>query len=1210
MYLKELTLRGFKSFASATTLRFEPGITAVVGPNGSGKSNIVDALAWVMGEQGAKTLRGSSMEDVIFAGTSSRPPLGRAQVSLTIDNTDHALDIEYSEVTISRTIFRSGGSEYAINGTPVRLLDVQELLSDTGLGSQMHVIVGQGRLSTILHADPAGHRAIIEEAAGILKHRRRKERSLRKLKSTQDNLARIDDLLTEINRQLGPLGRQARISRRAEGIAVSVRDATARLLADDASQLTQKRALNRSRIGEVRTKLSQQQRELARTKLRIEQLEQESSATNPVISRLSDSLHRLTQVDERYRSLISLVEERRRAVRSQESGRPVSDPELLEARAKELDEQVSATSVQAQRFAVAQEKSTEDRAGKEAQLAALRQTIAELRRTTKEREGNVARLEQLIARQETMLDSSAKRTSDFEAQRDTVTEQLRDITAEIDELEHSSVSLEEDSAESIDTIAAQLNAAKEALREQQGAQQDLENKKIRLDARADALKDTVEQRQSRTRLASEESLKTLGSLANFITVEEGWEEAIAKALSLFSSALVVESQVDLDTALDLAVRKQSEQTALIAPQGVNLTRKDTEAGQGTGSDEGIGGVRPAAALVRGIETADVVEGAVAEKTQDAAQDSSRIVGILTSVRMLLLGIGVSDSWQVARAAVGKGTWHTVITQSGEMITPSGVVTSAHSAPSDLSLIARRQKALKESKELAQQIADAAEPIAQSQKTVDDTAAKLTQMNAARAERRIAAKQAATAVEMRKKQVEEYRHRLDSIARSLESIHADVQTASVKRNELSQALEQTRSSDSDSFSLDDFESKETELEKALSTAREVEMAAKLKAADTQRKVDSLIRQAQMLHDDAAHAAQQRKVAQERAHQRDRQLKQLDVIAAQAELVRERIATSVSRVEERRVQAQKQASVHDEELNRLRGVRNELEPQVSQLISEEHELDVARERYATLYGQISQKINDELAMSVEAVISQYGPDQPIPLLDEQGEPDSRSVPYVRAEQEKRLKKARADLTKLGKINPLATEEFDALQERHSYLNEQRNDVATSRDDLLKIVRDLDDTMQRVFKEAFDDVAQAFEKIFAVLFPGGKGRLRLEDENDLLNTGVLVEASPAGKRVKQLTLLSGGEKSLTSLALLLAIFTARPSPFYVMDEVEAALDDLNLTRLLEALKQLREHAQLIIITHQQRTMAIADALYGITMRSDGVTAVISQKVERLGE
>lgn len=306
MYLKELTLRG-KSFASATTLRFEPGITAVVGPNGSGKSNIVDALTWVMGEQGAKNLRGSSMEDVIFAGTSSRPPLGRAQVSLTIDNTDRTLDIDYTEVTISRTIYRNGGSEYAINGSPCRLLDIQELLSDTGLGQQMHVIVGQGRLDAILKADPSGHRAFIEEAAGILKHRKRKERALRKLANTESNLARLDDLLGEIHRQLGPLGRQARISRRADGIQVALRDAQARLYAEDACESVKRREALRAELTSVRAQLGAAQQELARVKVRIEQVEALSSQSSPAMARINQTFHELSRIEERLHALVQLA---------------------------------------------------------------------------------------------------------------------------------------------------------------------------------------------------------------------------------------------------------------------------------------------------------------------------------------------------------------------------------------------------------------------------------------------------------------------------------------------------------------------------------------------------------------------------------------------------------------------------------------------------------------------------------------------------------------------------------------------------------------------------------------------------------------------------------------------------------------------------------------------------------------------------------------
>lgn len=339
--------------------------------------------------------------------------------------------------------------------------------------------------------------------------------------------------------------------------------------------------------------------------------------------------------------------------------------------------------------------------------------------------------------------------------------------------------------------------------------------------------------------------------------------------------------------------------------------------------------------------------------------------------------------------------------------------------------------------------------------------------------------------------------------------------------------------------------------------------------------------------------------------------------------------------KRDELQAAASSHDEELKALRAQRNQIEPKVTDLTGREHALDVNRERLAAESGQLMQKVSDELGLTLEELVSDYGPEQPVPVLDDEGNPvpldeteaeaeteegetggetgtngDSdrfKTVPYNRQEQKKRLDKARRDLAALGKINPLATEEFEALEERNKYLNDQRNDVVKSRDDLMQLIKDLDSTMVQVFKSAFDDTAEAFEQMFATLFPGGTGRLRLENPEDMLTTGVLVEASPAGKRVKQLSLLSGGERSLTALALLFAIFTARPSPFYVMDEVEAALDDVNLTRLINAFNELRAHAQLIIITHQQRTMSIADALYGVTMRADGVTAVVSQKLER---
>ena len=436
-------------------------------------------------------------------------------------------------------------------------------------------------------------------------------------------------------------------------------------------------------------------------------------------------------------------------------------------------------------------------------------------------------------------------------------------------------------------------------------------------------------------------------------------------------------------------------------------------------------------------------------------------------------------------------------------------------------------------------------------------------------------------------------------------------------------------------FDELDERERTLERELNLTREHEVAAKIAWTEASRKGESLSRQAGLLRDNAKEAAERRARIEALNDRRREQAAHLQGVADDARAVAAMIEHTLHDVAAKRDELQAAASSHDEELKALRAQRNQIEPKVTDLTGREHALDVNRERLAAESGQLMQKVSDELGLTLEELVSGYGPEQPVPVLDDEGNPvpldeteaeseteegetggetgtngDSalfKTVPYNRQEQKKRLDKARRDLAALGKINPLATEEFEALEERNKYLNDQRNDVVKSRDDLMQLIKDLDSTMVQVFKSAFDDTAEAFEQMFATLFPGGTGRLRLENPEDMLTTGVLVEASPAGKRVKQLSLLSGGERSLTALALLFAIFTARPSPFYVMDEVEAALDDVNLTRLINAFNELRAHAQLIIITHQQRTMSIADALYGVTMRADGVTAVVSQKLER---
>ncbi|NMM92977.1 AAA family ATPase [Bifidobacterium oedipodis] len=1256
MYLKQLDIRGFKSFASATTLRFEPGITAVVGPNGSGKSNIVDALTWVMGEQGAKNLRGASMEDVIFAGTSSRPPLGRAQVSLTIDNTDHTLDIDYSEVTISRTIFRNGGSEYAINGTPCRLLDIQELLSDTGLGQQMHVIVGQGRLDAILKADPSGHRAFIEEAAGILKHRKRKERALRKLANTETNLARLDDLLGEIRRRMGPLGRQSRIARRADAIQVSVRDARSRLYADDAQQAMERRAAVRSELGQVRAELTAAQRELAQVKVRIEQVEALSSASNPAIAQANQYWHEFSQTRERLNAVAQLAEERGRSLAGQIVTNTGEDPSILLKRAEELEAQAETQSTVVADARLALDKAIETRANDERKLASVRQTLTQLRTTVQKRDSRIASLRELIAREEAAVQSAATRADDYRAQQQSVNSQCEDAQQQLDALRRETDNVSDDDGKALEAARAQLAVRRDALNELTDRQRTLQSTIISLNAKADALRDTLESRNASGALEQDKDVAALGRLTSFIHVEDGWEEAIAHALGQFAGAVVVPATGNMMHALERArTDKLGKAVMLTAAAGETSA---APAYRGGAAAEAVAAMPSGARLA--AELIDI---------NPAASNQSQAEAVVAAVRMLLSDVAVTATAEDAQQLVADGTVARAVTKAGEIFT-RGVAAAGGSslAQSDLSLAARRDKALAQVKQLEHQLETLTAELEQAKEARDEAARAVDRESAKRTEARIRAEQARQSLKAAADRVATLANQRKRLEASVAEIEAGSEEHQLKLDDLNRALESARQADDGSANFDELDERERTLERELTVAREHEIAAKIAWTEAGRTADSLQRQAGLLRDNAKQAAERCARIEQLNTRRREQIARLQSVADDAREVAAMVEQSLKRVTERREALQQAVSNHDEELKTLRAQRNTLEPKVTDLTGREHALDVNRERLAAEYGQLTQQVSDALGMSLEELIAEYGPDQPVPVLDDNGNPipleegDSstplrsarndegmeatsvisegeaaasdtangggiaasvilsggeagvegspiayQTVPYNRAEQQKRLDKATRDLAALGKINPLATEEYDALQERNAYLNDQRADVAKSRDDLMQLINDLDATMVEVFRSAFDDTAKAFETMFATLFPGGTGRLRLDNPQDMLTTGVLVEASPAGKRVKQLSLLSGGERSLTALALLFAIFTARPSPFYVMDEVEAALDDTNLTRLINAFNELREHAQLIIITHQQRTMSIADALYGVTMRSDGVTSVISQRLDR---
>jgi chromosome segregation protein len=1191
VHLKTLTMRGFKSFASATTLRLEPGITCVVGPNGSGKSNVVDALSWVMGEQGAKSLRGGKMEDVIFAGTSGRPPLGRAEVSLTIDNADGALPIDYAEVTISRTMFRSGGSDYAINGSPCRLLDIQELLSDSGIGREMHVIVGQGQLDAVLHASPEERRGFIEEAAGVLKHRKRKEKALRKLDAMQANLTRLTDLIAEIRRQLKPLGRQAEVARRAQVVQADLRDARARLLADDLLQLVNTLEQEVADETALRARRAEVEEQLVLARRRLAELEQAAADASPRHARAQETWYRLSSLRERVRGTASLAADRRRLLadmgeRGPERAGPSSrNPEELAAQARAVREQEAALAdaVGVAREHLADAVDTRHEA-EQAEAQEERRVSALLRAAADRREG-LARLAGQVAARRSRVEAGQEQVERLAAQIGEAQERAAAAQAELEALE-ADVAGGEAGGEDLDAqheaAVAALEQAEQALAGAVREERDAEQERATWAARREALELGLRRRDGGGALlaAGERLSGLLGSLAALLAVEPGYENAVAAALGVAADAVAVES-------------------APAAVAALRLLKAD---------DAGQAGVLVAGAPARAL-LADPAGPAPAPGARWARALVQSPPSLAAALDRLLDGVAVVADLDAAAELVAAQPALTAVTLEGDVVGAGLLRGGSASSPSLL--------------EVQAAVDEAADRIAAAERRIENVLAAV----AGAGEHRSGAVAALADVTARRQDAEGRRAavavqlgQLGSTARAAhaeaERLGAGVAAAGdvleadrMALEELAERLELAQEQDGD----DDEPSTEVRdaLAAASTAARAAEMEARLALRTAEERARALAGRAEQLERAAESERAERVRAAAREQRRARQIETARAVLAGAQYALTVLEAALEEAEAARAAADAERVARERELAEVRRVVQELVEEQARLTDVVHRDEVARAEQRMRIDALKARSVDELGVEPDALVAEYGPDQLVPPsppppgepADSDEQPGPR--PFVRAEQEKRLRAAERALALLGTVNPLALEEFAALEERHRFLTTQLEDLKASRRDLLDIVKEVDERVEQVFTEAFRDTEREFEKVFARLFPGGEGRLVLTDPSDMLTTGLDVEARPPGKKVKRLSLLSGGERSLTAVALLVAIFKARPSPFYVLDEVEAALDDTNLGRLITLLDELRETSQLIVVTHQKRTMEVADALYGVTMRGDGVTTVISQRI-----
>jgi len=1181
LYLKSLTLKGFKSFASSTTLQLEPGITCVVGPNGSGKSNVVDALAWVMGEQGAKSLRGGKMEDVIFAGTPGRAPLGRAEVLLTIDNTDGALPIEYSEVTISRTMFRSGGSEYAINGNPCRLLDVQELLSDSGIGREMHVIVGQGQLDSILHATPEDRRGFIEEAAGVLKHRKRKEKALRKLDATDGNLHRLNDLLGEIRRQLKPLGRQAEVARRAAGVQADVRDARARLMADDL--VTARTALEQELADETILVERRAEVEAAIARAREAEAGLEAGLRDdlPALAGAQETWFALSGLRERLRGTQSLAAERvRNAGAVEEPADSGRDPDQLDDEAARVAEQEQAIGVEVEQQRAALEQAVAARRAAEDAAAEEERRIAGLHRAAADRREGLARLHGQV----NALKSRAAAADDELAR---LSQAREDARARAERAQRDFTSLETRVAgldageEGLDAeheaATATLGDLEERLAKARDEAQQADRDRASLLARRDALEMGLTRRDGASALlaASDSVSGLLGSVAALLSVRSGFETAVAAALGSAADAVAVR---DADAAVE----------ALGFLKTDDLGRAGLLLGGGTTTDREWPGLPGQATYA-----VDVV---------DCPDD------LRGALNRLLFKVAVVDDLDAARGLVAELPDLTAVTRDGDVFGSHFASGGSSNQPSLIEI----QAAVDEAE------AQLAEATASSERLAFD-------MSRLEAERLEAQKRADVALA----RLHESDATLAAVAEELGQYGSQARAARAEAERVTTAIARAEEArDQDLAGLAELEARLASADQATDEepdtgererlvdaargSRQAEMDARLAVRTSEERARALHGRADSLRRAAQAEREARARAAERRAQLIREGRAAEAVGTAVVVVLQRLEDSVRRAAQARTELEEARRGREQELMTVRATLRDLDREHDELVNSVHRDEMARTQQRMRIEQLEERALEELGLDPDGLVADYGPDQLVPATPsstggdvEEGEETPEPVPFVREEQQKRLRAAERALSMLGRVNPLALEEFSAMEERHKFLTEQLEDLKRTRKDLLDIVREVDARVEEVFTTAYADVSRAFDATFARLFPGGEGRLVLTNPDDMLATGVEVEARPPGKKIKRLSLLSGGERSLVAVAFLVALFKARPSPFYILDEVEAALDDTNLGRLLEIYEELRENSQLLVITHQKRTMEVADALYGVTMRGDGVTTVISQRL-----
>lgn len=1137
MYLKSLKLVGFKSFADRTRLELRPGVTVVVGPNGSGKSNIVDAVAWVMGTQSAKSLRTDKMDDVIFAGTATRPGLGRAEVTLVFDNTAGMLPLDLPEVAITRRLYRDGSSDYEINGVGCRLLDIQELLSDSHVGRHQHIIIGQGQIDSVLNAGPEDHRAVIEEAAGILKHRVRKDKAIRRLERTDADVLRLRDLLGELARQMRPLRRQAEAATRHEEVATAARGLRLYLAGEDLRRMTARMGEIEAAGGELMTIISSAEARSLQLGEELALLRSAAGEVGEALDRDTSAAARLETTIERLRRIGQVAEERHRAASARLEG--------ADERRRDLSAELAEIEVQAERLTL---EATE--AGRRAEEAERRFRQAEdEERSLADQEGMSTEGAIAVVRGDLRaMDAADERDAREEA---ATVRRAEAIAAQI-ETERAQIAALKQEIKDVDRLVggsqhryseaeARRKEAQEGWERAESAHRAAELSFTAAAARVTALEAAVAGlADPEARGLVESAPGAAGSLARRLDVAEDLAGAVDAALGPWADSVVFESSQALAEAVGRV-------------KGAGLGGLPVVGAPGR-SDES-----PARRLSVGLGVEPLMDLLGPAADQDLA-------------RSLLGDVLLVEGWSTAWSIVQAHPEVRAVTPEGDLITVDGIriaqpngatpamlesaLGGREAAETALaraaSLFTSARRSFEEARSVERDALETLESLEAQLAGVTEAVGRLERSVLALSEEAARLADRLASLGASRQERHEQRINLEGRLAALEGEEAERQRIweeiARRRREAWQRREDSRAGWQEAESLHRAISERL----AMTGDRRAEIVRSLEV-ESSGPIEAV------------------------------SLERLSMISARARMALDLSRAHLEVLRRRQADLRGQAGITGTKLGEVQDVLDRLAS------------DIARARQRRHHDEIeAAELRVRLESVAEALRRDLDVDEEVALAAPRPEIDTEDLPAELASRE-------AELRRMGPINPLAAVEYAELEERHGFLSAQLDDLERSRSELRTVIERLDHEIEIQFGAAYEEIAAAFQEHFSVLFPGGTGRLRLTDPENRLTTGVEIEAQPLGKKVAKMSLLSGGERSLAALAFMFAVFKARPSPFYILDEVEAALDDANLRRFLRLLERFRASAQLLVVTHQQQTMETADVLYGVTMEPGGSSKVV---------